>query len=173
VSETVALERYGVALPAWVLRLVMAVASAGIIVVVAMDGAPPALLVVGGLLAASGVLSPSSAAPAVLSAGAAALSAVYAGDAVLRPTLFALVFLVHLLHVSGGLAAVIPRGARVHVAALRAPARRFVTIQAVTLAVAGLAVVLPAGQNPVTLEVLAVLVVAATAALAILLLRRR
>lgn len=171
-SATVTLEEYGVALPAWALRVLLAAASAGIVIVLAVDGAPVAVLVVAGLLAASGVLSPGSAAPAALSGAAAALSAVYAGGVMLRPTVFALIFLVHLLHVSAGLAAVVPRGARLHLVALRRPALRFVAIQVAVFAVAGLASLIPAGRNPVSLEVLAVLGIAATAALAIVLLRR-
>ena len=167
------LEDLGIALPAWMLRLVIAAASAGIIVAIAVDGAPVAVLVVLGLLAASGVLSPGSAAPAALSGAAALLSTVYATGGMLRPTVFALVFLVHLLHVSSAMAAVVPYGARLHLSTLRRPLRRFVVIQAVVFALAGLAAVLPAGRNPAELEVLAALGIAGTALLAIALLRRR
>ena len=168
-----ALEEQGAALPVWVLRLVAAMASAGIVTAVGMDGAPPAVLVVLGLIAASGVLSPGSAAPAAVAGFAALISTGYAANGVLRPTVFALVFLVHLLHVTSGMAAVLPNGGRLYLRALRGPLRRFVVIQAAVFAIAGLAAVLPAGRNPVMLEVLAVLAVAGTAVLGLALLRRR
>ena len=169
-----AIEDFGIALPGWVMRLVVAVAAAGVVGALAVDGAPPSVLVVVALIGASGVLSPGSAAPAALCGVAAIVSTVYAGGGgVLRPTVFALVFLLHLAHASSAIAAVVPRGARLHMAALRRPLRRFVLIQAAVLALAGLAAALPAGRNPVQLEVLATLGIAGLAALAIALLRRR
>jgi hypothetical protein len=176
---TITIEDCGLALPGGVLRLVVAVASAGIVGVLAVDGAPPLVLAIVGLVATFGVLSPGSAAPAALCGLAAIVSTIYAnsgdGDidgAVLRPTVFLLVFLVHLVHVSCGLAAVVPRGARLHVSALRRPLRRFLLIQAAVFALAGLVAVLPAGRNPAQLEVLAILGITGLAALAIVLLRR-
>lgn len=172
-NPTVSIDEFGVAVPAWTIRLVAALAGAGVVWALAVDGAPPSVLVVVGLLGASGVLSPGSAAPAAMCGVAAIVSTVYSDAGALRPTVFALVFLVHLLHVSSGLAAAIPRGARLHTSTLRRPLLRFVLIQAGVLALAGVAAALPAGRNPAQLEVLAALGIAGLAALAIALLRRR
>ena len=170
---TVAIEDCGIAVPGWVLRLVVGAVSAAVVAVLGAEGAPVAVQVVFGLLGASSAVSPSSAAPAALGGGAALVSTVYNTSGMLAPAVLALVVLVHLLHVSSGLAAVVPRGARLHLSVLRRPLRRFLTIQAVVFALAGVAAVVPAGRNPVVLEVLAVLGVAGLAVFAIVQLRRR
>jgi hypothetical protein len=170
---TLSIEDCGIAVPGWVLRFAVGVVAAAIVAVLADEGAPTAVQVVFGLLAASSALSPSSAAPAALGGVAALASTVYNAGGVLAPAVLALVALVHLLHVTSGIAAIVPRGARLHLSTLRRPLRRFVVIQAAVFALAGLAAVAPAGRNPVTVEVLAVLGVAGLAVLAIVQLRRR
>jgi hypothetical protein len=170
---TVSIEDCGIAVPGWTLRAAVGTVSAAIVAVLAAEGAPIAVQVVFGLLAASSVASPSSAAPAALGGVAALVSTVYNAGVVLAPAVFALVALVHLLHVLSGIAAVVPLGARLHLSTLRRPLWRYVTIQAAVFALAGLAAVVPSGRNPVTLEVLAVLAVAALSVLAITQLRRR
>ena len=172
-APTLSIADCGIAVPGWALRLLVAAVSAAIVGVLQAEGAPIAVLVLFGFLGASSVFSPSSAAPAALGGIAALVSTVYKTGGALAPAVLALVVLVHLLHVSSGLAAVVPRGARLHLSALRRPARRFVLIQTVVFAMAGISAVLPAGRNPVTIEVIAVLGVAALAVLAIVQLRRR
>jgi len=170
---TISIESCGVAVPAWFARLVVGAVATAVLVVTSTYGAPVAVMFIGGLLAASCVLSPGSAAPAALGGMAAFVPVVYGAGAQLRPELLALVFLVHLLHVSSGVAAVLPRGARLHLSALRRTGLRFLAVQATVFALAGLAVVLPGGRNPWHLEVLAVISVAGLAAFALVLLRRR
>jgi hypothetical protein len=75
--------------------------------------------------------------------------------------------------VTSAVAAVVPRGARVHLPALRRTAHRFLAVQAGVFALVGVAALLPHGTTPAHLEVATVLGVAALAALAIALLRRR
>jgi hypothetical protein len=170
---TVAFEDLGVAVPGWVLGLAVAAVSAAIVAVLRAEGAPIAVQVVFGLVGASSVISPSSAAPAALGGAAALASTVYHTGGVLAPAVLALVVLVHLLHVSAGLAAIVPRGARLHLSVLRRPLRRFLAIQAAVFTLAGVAAVAPAGRNPVLLEVFAVLGVAGLAVVAMVQLRRR
>jgi hypothetical protein len=172
-AAVVSVRDAGASVPAWTMRLVVAVVAAGIVGVMRADGAPVALVVVGVLLALASVLSPGSAAPAGLSAAAAVISAAYTSGVQLRPAMLALVVLVHLLHVTSGLAAILPRGARLHVSALHRPLRRFVAVQIGVLALVGVASVIPGGPNPWHLEVIAILGMAGLAAVALLLVRRR
>jgi hypothetical protein len=170
---TLSIEDCGVAVPGWLLRLTVGVVAAGVVAVFAAEGAPISVLVVFGLVAMSCALSPSSAAAAALGGAAPLVSIVYNTADVLSPAVLVLVPLVHLLHVTSGIAAVVPRGARLHLPALRRPLRRFAIIQAGVFALAGLVAVAPAGRNPVPVEVLAVLGVAGLAVLATVQLRRR
>ena len=168
---TLSIDDCGVAVPAWSLRLAVAAVAAAMVAVLAADGLPGTPLVVAGLFGLATVLSPGSAAPAGFSA-LTALLALLGGGAQLRPTVLVLVFLVHLLHVTSALAAVVPRGARVHLPALRRAALRFAVIQAAVFTLAGFAALLPSGPTPAHLEIVATLAVAGLAGLAIVLLRR-
>jgi hypothetical protein len=170
---TIAIKDCGPAVPGSLLRLLVAAVSAAITAVLAAVGAPLAVQAVAGLLGGASVISPSSAAPAALGGGAALVYTVYHSGGPLAPAVLALVVLVHLLHVSAGLAAVVPHRAKLHLSVLRRPLRRFLAIQAAVFTLAGVAAVAPAGRNSVLLEVLAVLGVAAIAVLAIIQLRRR
>jgi hypothetical protein len=171
-APVISIDDCGVALPAWALRLAVALVAAAVVAVLALDGLPPATLIVLALLAAATALSPASAAPAALAATAALATLLSSGGG-LRPTVLALVPLVHLLHVTSAVTAVVPRGARVHMPALRRTAARFLAVQASVFALAGLAALLPHGPTPAHLEVVTVLGVAALAVMAIVLLRRR
>ncbi|MPZ83129.1 MAG: hypothetical protein GEV28_23140 [Actinophytocola sp.] len=64
---------------------------------------------------------------------------------------------VHLFHVSCGLAGVLPVTGRVHLRALRKTAVRFVLVQAIVFALVGVAALLPVRQTPAVLEVTALL----------------
>lgn len=160
-------------LPAWSLRpLVGAVASAQL-AVLWVDGAPPGALIVLGLIALSAVLVPASPAAGMLGGGAAILLAVFGEGDPVRPMVLATVVLVHLLHVITGVSAVVPQGARIHLGALRRPALRFVVVQGVVLALAGLAALLPRGATPAIVEIAALLGVTIIAAIAVVLLWRQ
>jgi len=171
----IALADAGVVVPAWTLRLVMAALCGVLVGSLYLDGAPPVFVVVLVLAALATVVSPSSAAAAGL-AGATVLGLVMVdpgGDDPLRLAVLASIFLVHLIHVMSGIAALVPLAAALHLPALRRPLARFLVIQAATFALVGFAAVLPAGQNPVPLEVAAVLGVTGVAVLSVVLLRRR
>jgi hypothetical protein len=81
--------------------------------------------------------------------------------------------LVHVVHIGCALAAVIPGTARLHLAALRPAALRFVVVQAITLVLAGVALVVPTSVTPTVLEVAALAGTAALAAIAARLILKR
>lgn len=175
VKPVVALADSGPVLPGWVLRAALALVCGALIAVLAADGAPGSYVGVLGLVALATAMSPSSAAPAAMG-GAAVLGLVIvdpAGDDALRPAVLAVVFLVHLVHVGCGIAAVVPRGAVVHLSVLRRPLVRLLVIQTGVFALAGLAAVLPRWRNPALLEVAATAAITAVAVLGVLLIRRR
>jgi hypothetical protein len=96
--------------------------------------------------------------------------AVTAGDP-LRPGVLALVVLLHFVHVTSALAALVPLRSRLHLAALRAPARRFAFVQLFVLMIAGALALLPNGRTTPVVEILA-LGCAAGLALAVMLVTR-
>jgi hypothetical protein len=174
-TPVISIDDCGVALPAWALRLLVALVAGAVVAVLAADGVPVATLTVLALMGAATAVSPASAAPAALAVAAALATLLGAGgaDGPLRPAVLALIPLVHLLHVTSALSAVVPHGARLHLPALRRTAQRFLAMQAGVFALAGVAWLLPHGTTPAHLEVVTVLGVAALAAIAIALLRRR
>jgi hypothetical protein len=172
-EQALAVEDCGPWVPGWVLRLVVGAVSAAVVAVLGAAGAPVAVQVVFGLLAASATASPGSAAPAALGGGGALVTTVYHDGGALTQPVLALVVLVHLLHVTCGIAAVVPPRARLFLRALRRPLARLLLIQAAVFALAGLVAVAPPGRNPVAVEVLAVLGVAGLATLVTVQLRRR
>lgn len=171
--RVVSIDDCGPAVAAWTLRLAVAAVTAAVIAAMTVNHPPVALVFAGVLLGAGVLLSPGSAAAAALSALAALVSVVYGSGAPLQFSVLALVLLVHLLHVTCGLAAVVPRGARVHLSALRRPARRFALVQLAVFALALLSAALPAGRNPWHLEVVAIVAIAGLAAAVLVVFRRR
>ena len=109
------------------------------------------------------VYAPASPAPAGVVVVTAVIAAV-AGDDPLRPEVLVLIPLVHLFHVLCGLAGAVPgTSARVHLRALRAPALRFLLVQAVMAAVVVGVRVLPAGRAEPLLEAVALVGLAGVA----------
>jgi hypothetical protein len=162
--------RIGRGVPAWVLRAVV-LAACVTIVLLTMDGAPVlglGLIAVVGLLA---VVLPASPAPALLIVTTAIVVATGDGGP-LRAEVLVLLPVTHLVHVCCALAAVVPVTARVHPSAFRAPALRFLVIQAGVLALAVVAGLASTGATPAPLEVIALIGVALLAPLAIRLLRK-
>jgi hypothetical protein len=80
--------------------------------------------------------------------------------------------MVHLLHVSCGIAGLVPLRSRLHLAALRAPALRFMSIQAGVFALLGVLALTPVEHPPALLELGAIIGVAVMAVLVIVLLNR-
>ncbi len=152
----------GTGLPAIALRLVIASTGAGIVAVLGNGGIGGPALVLIALAALMSAGAPASPAPALVVLLVALSVLAIGGDAV-NPRVLALVPLVHLLHVSCALAALMPWRARIRLSALRAPAIRFVAIQGGVFALAGVMAVAPTGRVPGFVEMVAVAGIAAIA----------
>lgn len=159
-------------LPAVVLRVAILVVGAAILVVPLTEGTTVGSLVV--LLPAVLVsaYAPASPAPAGVVLAAAVLVALGDGGA-LRPEVLVLIPLVHLFHVVCGIAGFVPVRGRVQYAALRAPAVRFVLVQAVVLTLAVGVALLPVGRVAVPFEVLGLVGLTALTGLVVWLHRTR
>jgi hypothetical protein len=135
-------------MPAVVLRVVILVVGAAIVFVPWQEGAGVGTLVVLLPAVVASVYAPASPAPAGVVVAAAVLVTLVGGDP-LRADVLVLIPLVHLFHVTCGLAGVVPVGGRVHLSALRAPALRFLLVQAGMAVLVGVAALLPTTRtNP-------------------------
>ncbi|MGX7825306.1 hypothetical protein ACTG9Q_09450 [Actinokineospora sp. 24-640] len=154
------------------LRGAVGVAAGGIVLDLVLAGVPTFARWLAAALAALCVLLPASPVALLLillAGGTVALSAAEP----FSPALLALIPLVHLLHLSCALAAVLPRGARIAPAALRAPARRALAVQAGVGLIVIVATFLPTGPTAPVVELVALLSSAAIALAVILLERSR
>ncbi len=144
----------GRGIPAWLLRAVILVTGAAIVLLPLSEGTTTGTLFV--LLPATlaSVYAPASPAPAAVVVVAAVLLALADGDP-LRAEVLVMVPLVHLFHVTCGIAGFLPASGRVHPRALRSTALRFLLIQAVTAVIAVLVALLPDGRTQPVVEVLA------------------
>ena len=143
-------------LPGWTLRALVAVAAGGIVAVLVSYGIGGAALALLCLAAAMSVVAPASPSPALVIL-LVAISVIVVGDDPFTADVLLMIPLVHLLHVSCGIAGLLPASARVHLSALKAPAIRFVAIQAGVFAMAGLLAIAPGGQPPAAVEIGAIL----------------
>jgi hypothetical protein len=132
--------------PAALLRVVILVIGTAIIIVPLREGVTigPFVVLLPAVLASA--YAPASPAPAGLVIGSAALAALAGGDP-LRVEVLILIPLVHLFHVTCGLAAVVPAAGRLHLPALRAPALRFLLVQGVMAVLVTLSALLPTGRT--------------------------
>ncbi|HEU5107704.1 MAG TPA: hypothetical protein VFT95_03930 [Micromonosporaceae bacterium] len=167
-AEAVELAR---GLPAWVLRAVIAMSVAGIVLMLAAAGIEGVVLILICLTGAGCVAMPSSPAPTLMLL-LMGLSVLALGAGGIGGPMLALVPLTHLMHVGCALAGLLPARSRVHLSALRAPALRFVAIQAGVFALAGLMAVVSGIRPPAVLEFGAVAGVTAIALLVAWLLHR-
>jgi hypothetical protein len=156
-------------LPAWTLRLAAALACVAIAGVLSANGVQHVALGLFAVISLAAVAVPASAAPALV-IGFAALASAFAGGDPLRPGILVMIVLLHFLHVTCAVAAVLPPGARLHPGSLRQPAKRFAVTQLLVFAFAAVIAVLPAGGKIVPVEVVGLLcgvglVVAAVVAL--------
>ncbi len=144
----------GRGIPAWLLRAVILVTGAAIVLLPLSEGTTTGTLFV--LLPATlaSVYAPASPAPAAVVVVAAVLLALADGDP-LRAEVLVMVPLVHLFHVTCGIAGFLPASGRVHPRALRSTALRFLLIQAVTAVIAVMVALLPDGRTQPVVEVLA------------------
>jgi hypothetical protein len=85
----------------------------------------------------------------------------------------ALVVLLHLLHVLSAYAAIIPIGSRVHLEALKAPAKRFAIVQLSVFALAGVVMLSPGGRTDEPAEVIGLVCAAGLVVGVVALMRRR
>ncbi|TQM81198.1 hypothetical protein FHX81_3560 [Saccharothrix saharensis] len=162
----------GAGWPAWVLRASIAVVAAAVAGVLALNGVEwPALAVYGGLVVVAAAIPASAAVALIIGYPAAAM--VFTGDEPAWPGVFALIVLLHLLHVLSAYAAVVPAGSRVHLDALRAPAKRFAAVQLCVLALAGVVLLLPDGRTDEAVEVVGLACVVGLVVGVVLLLRRK
>lgn len=162
----------GKGVPAWLLRVVIFVTGTAIVYLPLSEGTTIGTL--GLLLPAvlASVYAPASPTPAAVVVVAAALLALKDLDP-MRVQVLAMVPLVHLFHVTCGIAGVLPAAGRVHLSALRPTVVRFVLIQAVTAAVVVLIALLPDGTTQPLVEVLALAGLAGVAVLLVWLQRTR
>ena len=116
-----------------------------LLVAVAMPASPGMTVLIGGAAVATGFLDGST------------LSV----EAVL------LIPLLHLGHVSAGIAGVLPVSARLHLSAFRRPLRRYLLIQVSVLALVAVVLVLPAGRIDPIVEVAGLLAGAGIALVAL------
>jgi hypothetical protein len=137
--------------PASVLRLAILVIGTVIIIVPLREGVTigPVVVLLPAVLASA--YAPASPAPAGVVIGAAALAALAGGDP-LRVEVLVLIPLIHLFHITCGLAGVVPAAGRLHLRALRAPVLRFLLVQGVMAVLVTLAALLPTGRIPPLFE---------------------
>lgn len=156
----------GRGIPAWLLRVVILVVGAAIGALPLSEGTTTGTLFV--LLPAvlASAYAPASPAPAAVVVVAAVLLALGDGGP-LRAEVLIMVPLVHLFHVTCGIAGFLPASGRVHAGALRSTAVRFLMVQAVTAVVAVAVAVLPEGRTQPVVEVLALAGLAGVALLVV------
>jgi nitrate reductase gamma subunit len=161
----------GRGLPGWLLRLVLLLAGCGASLALLGDGLITVVLVVLLVLTVVTAAVPASPAPAML-IGAVAIAVAVAGGDPLRPVVLLEIPLLHLVHLTASISALVPLRAVVRPAALARPARRFLFVQIAVFAVVGIAEILPTGQNTIVVELAGLFAVAGLVALAIRLLTR-
>jgi len=133
-------------MPAFVLRGVILVVGVALVVIPLREGVTVGTLAL--LLPAvlASVYAPASPAPAGVVVITAVVVALADGPP-LRVEVLVIVPLVHLFHVSCGLAGAVPASGRVHLRALRAPAVTFLLVQAAMAVLVGVVALLPATRN--------------------------
>jgi hypothetical protein len=154
-----------------VLRAALLLAGGGAVGVLAADGTVVPVLVALFALAAVSALAPASPAPAMLIA-AVGVAVVVEGDDPLRLAVLVELPLVHLVHLTAALAALLPLRSVIQPTALLRPAVRFVVVQAVVFAVAGIAEILPTRRNATIVELAGLIAATGLVLVAIRLLTR-
>jgi hypothetical protein len=153
-------------LSAWWLRAAIAVVGLAVLGVLELQGLGFSLMIVFGVVLVVTVALPASPGMTVLIGGAALATAFMDVDTLSVEALL-LIPLLHLGHVLAGIAGVVPVGARLHLSAFRRPLRRYLQIQVAVLALAAVALVLPAGRIDPIVEVAGLLAAAGIALVAL------
>ncbi|MGW4114848.1 hypothetical protein ACWEFJ_28570 [Actinosynnema sp. NPDC004786] len=165
-------EELGAGLPGWALRAAIGVVAGAVALVLALNGVEwPALALYGGLALTAAAIPASAATALVIAYPAAAM--VFVGDGPSWPGVLALVVLLHLVHVLSAYAALLPIGSRIHLNALKAPAKRFGAVQLSVLAFAGVVLLLPGGRTDEAVEVVGLACAVAVVVGTVLLMRRK
>ena len=157
-------------LPAWTLRAATALTCAATALVLTANGVQGIALALFALVSLASVVVPASAAPALV-IGLAAITVVFTEGDPLRPTVLALIPLLHLVHLTTALAALTPPRSRLHPSALRAPAKRFALTQALTFTLVGVTALLPTGGTDPVVEAAGLITAVVLAVAAVVLLR--
>jgi hypothetical protein len=155
-----------------VLRAAIGVVAAVVAGVLAANGAEWVALALYALLVVAAMAVPASAAVALI-IGYPAAAMVYLGDEPSWPGVFALVVLLHLLHVLSAYAAILPVGSRIHLNALKAPAKRFAVVQLCVLAFGVVVLLLPGGRTDEPVEVVGLVCAVGLVVGVVLLMRRK
>lgn len=159
-------------LPAWTLRAAVLAAVALIVILLLAQGLPAVPAGIISLFGVFSVLAPASHAPALVII-ATAVSAVMAGGGALDIGVLVLLPLVHLVHIGSAMTAVIPGTGRIHLAALKPAAIRFVIVQAAVLGLTVVAMIVPESATPLALEAAALIGATALAVIAARLIMNR
>jgi hypothetical protein len=135
------------------MRLAIVLAALPVALILYLESgsiAPPAIVAV---LTVITVLLPGSAGAALL-IGYAALVMAFGDGHPLRLGVLLMIPALHLIHVTSALAAVVPAKTKIEPAALKAPARRFAIVQAISFLVAAFAAFIPSGRGIGLVELL-------------------
>ncbi|GHH63081.1 hypothetical protein [Lentzea cavernae] len=135
------------------IRLAIVLAAMPVALVLHLEASSIAPLLIVTALTVLTALMPGSAGAALL-IGYAALAMAFADGHPLRLGVLVVIPALHLIHVTSALAAVVPVKTKVELAALKAPARRFAIVQAITFGVTAFAAVIPSGAEIGLVEVL-------------------
>jgi hypothetical protein len=137
--------------PGWVPRVVLLLAGVGAATTLLGNGVTGIALVFIFVFALLVPLVPATPSAAIL-IGAVAIAVAAGPGPALRPEVLIEIPLLHLVHVVAALSALVPLNAVIQPAALWPPVRRFLVVQAVTFAVAGVSAALPTGRNTTVVE---------------------
>ncbi|MFD4641966.1 hypothetical protein ACFWN2_32000 [Lentzea sp. NPDC058436] len=135
------------------MRLAIVLAAVPVALILHLESSSIGPLLIVSALTVLTVLMPGSAGAALL-IGYAALAMAFADGHPLRLGVLVMIPALHLIHVTSALAAVVPVKTKFEAAALKAPARRFAIVQAITFVVAAFAAVVPSGAGIGLVEVL-------------------
>jgi len=135
------------------MRLAIVLAAVPVALILHREADSVGPLVIVAALTAITALTPGSAGAALL-IGYAAFAMAFDDGHPLRLGVLIMIPALHLVHVTSALAAVVPVKTKIEAAALKAPARRFAIVQAISFAVAGFAAFVPSGPNIGLVELL-------------------
>lgn len=135
------------------MRLAIVLAALPVALILHLESDTVAPLVIVAALTALSALMPGSAGPALL-IGYAALAMAFGDGHPLRLGVWLMIPALHLIHVTSALAAVVPVKTKIELAALKAPARRFAIVQAISFGVAAFASFIPSGPDIGLVELL-------------------